>query len=56
MRRPGSRRFARFKTSQRPGAMQAMSAVLWHALIPAERIQVKVDKGRVALKGELDWE
>ncbi len=32
------------------------SALLWHALVPAERIQVKVEKGWVTLKGEVDWE
>jgi osmotically-inducible protein OsmY len=32
------------------------SALKWHALIPAERIQVKVEKGWVSLSGEVDWE
>ncbi|MEQ1805766.1 MAG: BON domain-containing protein [Burkholderiaceae bacterium] len=32
------------------------SALLWHALVPAERLQVKVEKGWVTLKGEVDWE
>lgn len=37
-------------------ATAVQSALLWHALIPAERIQIKVDRGWVTLKGELDWE
>lgn len=32
------------------------SALQWHTLVPAERIQVKVEKGWVTLKGEVDWE
>ena len=35
--------------------MAAESALKWHALVPAERIQVKVEKGWVTLKGEVDW-
>lgn len=34
----------------------AERAFKWHALIPAERIQVKVEKGWVTLTGEVDWE
>jgi osmotically-inducible protein OsmY len=37
-------------------ATAAESALLWHALVPAERIQTKVEKGWVTLKGEVDWE
>ena len=44
------------KRSDSEIATAVQSALLWHALIPAERIQVKVDKGWVTLKGELDWE
>lgn len=32
------------------------SALQWNTLVPAERIQVKVEKGWVTLKGEVDWE
>lgn len=32
------------------------SALQWHALVPADRIQVKVEKGWVTLKGQVDWE
>ena len=31
------------------------SAFAWHVLIPADRVQVKVEKGFVNLKGEVDW-
>jgi osmotically-inducible protein OsmY len=37
-------------------AAVAESAFKWHALIPAERIRVKVEKGWVTLTGEVDWE
>ncbi|MDE2094418.1 MAG: BON domain-containing protein [Burkholderiales bacterium] len=37
-------------------AAAAESAFKWHALIPAERIRVKVEKGWVTLTGEVDWE
>jgi osmotically-inducible protein OsmY len=30
-------------------------AIKWHTLIPAERIQAKVEKGWVSLSGEVDW-
>ena len=32
------------------------TAFKWHALIPEDRIQVKVEKGRVTLSGEVDWD
>jgi osmotically-inducible protein OsmY len=44
------------KRSDSEIATAVQSALLWHALIPAERLQVKVDKGWVTLNGELDWE
>ena len=47
---PGHKR----SDSEVAGAVE--SALLWHALVPAERIQVKVEKGWVTLKGEVDWE
>lgn len=31
------------------------TAFSWHALIPEDRIQVKVEKGWVTLTGEVDW-
>lgn len=31
------------------------TAFKWHALIPEDRIQVKVEKGWVSLTGEVDW-
>lgn len=36
-------------------AAAAESAFVWHALIQAERLRVKVEKGWVTLAGELDW-
>ena len=32
------------------------TAFKWHALIPQDRIQVKVEKGWVTLSGEVDWQ
>lgn len=32
------------------------TAFKWHALIPEDRIQVKVEKGWVTLTGEVDWQ
>jgi len=32
------------------------SALLWNALVPTDRVKVKVEKGWVTLKGEFDWE
>lgn len=37
-------------------AAAAESAFKWHALIPSDRIKVKVEKGWVTLTGQLDWE
>ena len=37
-------------------AAAAESALKWHSLVPAERLQVKVEKGWVTLNGEVDWE
>lgn len=31
-------------------------ALKWNALVPDEKIQVKVEKGRVTLSGELNWD
>lgn len=32
------------------------SALLWHSLVPHERIKVKVEKGWVNLSGEVEWD
>ncbi len=34
----------------------AESALKWHALVPADQIQVKVEKGWITLKGEVEWD
>jgi len=36
-------------------AAAAESALAWHAQVPAEHIQVRVEKGWVTLKGQVDW-
>ena len=43
------------KRSDSEIAAAAETALKWHSLVPAERIQVKVEKGWVTLKGEVDW-
>jgi osmotically-inducible protein OsmY len=37
-------------------ALAAQSALSWHALLPAERIRIKVEGGWVTLGGEVDWD
>lgn len=37
-------------------AMACETALKWHALVPADRIQVTVEKGWITLKGEVDWD
>ncbi len=32
------------------------TAFRWHAQIPADRIRVRVEKGRVTLSGDVDWD
>lgn len=32
------------------------TALEWHALVPQDRIQVKVERGWVTLSGEVDWD
>jgi osmotically-inducible protein OsmY len=44
------------KRSDSEVANAVESALQWHTLVPADRIQVKVEKGWVTLKGEVDWE
>lgn len=44
------------KRSDSEIAQAAESALKWHSLVPADRIQAKVEKGWVTLKGEVDWD
>ena len=44
------------KRSDSEIAEAAEASFKWHALLPADRVQVKVEKGRITLSGELDWE
>jgi osmotically-inducible protein OsmY len=44
------------KRSDAEIAAAAESAFKWHALIPADKIQVKVEKGWITLLGEVRWE
>jgi osmotically-inducible protein OsmY len=37
-------------------ALAIESALKWHALVDADRLQVRVEKGWVTLTGELDWD
>lgn len=36
-------------------ALAAVNALQWNSMIPADKVSVVVVKGRVTLKGELDW-
>ncbi|HEY3746525.1 MAG TPA: BON domain-containing protein [Gemmatimonadaceae bacterium] len=45
-------------SSERPDpdvARAALDALKWNIAVPANRIQVKVDKGWVTLEGDVDW-
>jgi osmotically-inducible protein OsmY len=44
------------KRSDADIAAAAESSLKWHALVPADKIQVMVEKGWVTLKGELTWD
>lgn len=44
------------KRSDSDIAAAAESALTWHSQVPADRIQVMVEKGWVTLKGEVDWD
>jgi osmotically-inducible protein OsmY len=44
------------KRSDSEIAEAAEAALKWHSEVPSERIQVRVEKGWVTLKGEVDWE
>jgi len=37
-------------------AQAAESALRWHALVPDDRVSIKVEKGWVTLGGEVDWD
>jgi osmotically-inducible protein OsmY len=37
-------------------AAAAEAALRWHALVPEDRIKVKVEKGWLTLSGEVDWD
>ena len=44
------------KRSDTEIATAVESALKWHSHVPDEKIQVKVEKGWVTLKGEVDWD
>jgi osmotically-inducible protein OsmY len=44
------------KRSDSDIAAAAESAFKWHALVPADRIQVMVERGWVTLTGQLNWD
>lgn len=44
------------KRSDTEIAVAAESALKWHSNIPEDRIHVKVEKGWITLKGEVDWD
>ncbi len=43
------------KRSDSEIAAAAESALKWHSFVPADRIQLRVEKGWVTLSGEVDW-
>ena len=44
------------KRSDSEIAQAAETALKWHSLVPPARVQVKVEKGWITLKGEVDWD
>ncbi len=44
------------KRSDTEIAAAVESALKWHSHVPDEKIQVKVEKGWITLKGEVDWD
>lgn len=44
------------KRSDTEIAAAAEAALKWHSQIPEEKIQVRVEKGWITLKGEVDWD
>ena len=47
---------AAHKRSDSEIATAAEGALKWHALVPAEKVQVTVERGWVTLRGELEWD
>lgn len=43
------------RTSDTDIAQAALSAMRWHSMVPADRVQIEVDDGHVTLNGEVDW-
>lgn len=37
-------------------AQAAQSALRWHALVPEDKVRIKVEKGWLTLSGEVDWD
>jgi osmotically-inducible protein OsmY len=37
-------------------AQAAQSALRWHALVPEDKVRIKVEKGWITLSGEVDWD
>lgn len=46
----------RFHRSDEEIARAAANAIAWNTLLPKGKIRVWVDKGRVTLEGEVDWQ
>jgi len=46
---------ARYERTDEEIARAAAHAVAWNTLLPKDKIQVWVDKGRVTLEGAVDW-
>lgn len=44
------------KRSDSDIAQAVKTALAWHSLVPADRVQAKVEKGWVTLSGEVEWE
>jgi osmotically-inducible protein OsmY len=44
------------KTGDDEVAKRALSILLWNAVVPPDRIQVKVQNGWVSLTGEVEWQ
>lgn len=44
------------KTADDEIATRAVNILRWNSVVPAERVQIKVQDGWVTLKGEVDWQ
>jgi len=44
------------KRSDSEIAIAAETALKWHSMVPADRIQLKVERGWITLRGEVDWD